>query len=59
MYEYLGTIITSDGRSDKEIPNRKRKANNVYYQFNKSILGKIEVAMKTKMVLVSTLTHGL
>ena len=64
MYEYLGTIITSDGRWDEEILNRKRKANSMYYQFNKTILGKKEVALKTKMqlyqsVLVPTLTYGM
>ena len=63
-YEYLGTIITSDGRCDEEILNRKRKANTVYYQFSKTIMGKKEVAVKTKMqlyksVLVPTLTYGM
>ena len=63
MYEYLGTIITSDGRWDEEILNSKRKANSMFYKFNKTILGE-KVVMKTKMqlypsVLVLTLAYGM
>jgi hypothetical protein len=62
--EYLGTLITSDGRWDEEILNRKRKASAAYYQFRNTIMGRKEVKIKIKMklyqsVLVPTLTYGM
>ena len=48
LFEYLEMIITCNGRYDEEIINRKRKANSMYYQFNKTIMGKKEITMKTK-----------
>ena len=47
QYSYLGVIITNDGRIDKEINNRIKKANQIYYEINDKILGKKEVEPKT------------
>ncbi|KAG8229497.1 hypothetical protein J437_LFUL010072, partial [Ladona fulva] len=41
-YEYLVTIVTSDGRYDEEILNRKRRAYAMYNHCNETILGKKE-----------------
>ncbi|KAG8223651.1 hypothetical protein J437_LFUL001758 [Ladona fulva] len=61
--EGLQNITINDGRYDEEILNKRRKANAIYYQFNKTIVGKKEVTIKTKMqlyqsVLVSTSLYG-
>jgi hypothetical protein len=40
QYSYLGVIITNGGRIDKEINNRIKKANQIYYEVNNTILGK-------------------
>jgi hypothetical protein len=44
---YLGVIFTNDGRIDKEINNRIKKANQIYYEINNALLGKKEVEPKT------------
>ena len=49
QYSYLGVIITNDGRIDKEINNRIKKANQIYYEINNMVLGKKEVDLKTKI----------
>jgi hypothetical protein len=59
----LGVIITNDGRIDKEINNRIKKANQIYYEINNAILGKKEVDPKTKIqiyksVHIPTLIYG-
>jgi hypothetical protein len=59
----LGVIITKDGRTDKEINNRIKKASQIYYQINNTILGKMEVDPKTqiqmyKNVHIPTLIYG-
>jgi hypothetical protein len=41
-YNYLGVIITNDGKTDKEINNRTKKANQIYYEINNTVLGKKE-----------------
>jgi hypothetical protein len=49
QYSYLGVIITNDGRIDKEISNRIKKANQIYYEINNTVLGKKKVDPKTKI----------
>ena len=46
---YLGVIITNAGRTDKEINNRMKKANQIYYEINNTVLGEKEVDPKTKI----------
>jgi hypothetical protein len=63
QYIYLGVIITKDGRIDKEINNRIKKASQIYYKINNTVLGKKEVDPKTKIqiyksVHIPTLTYG-
>jgi hypothetical protein len=63
QYSYLGVIITNDGRRDKEINNRIKKANQTCYEINNTVLGKKEVDSKTKIqiyksVHIPTLTYG-
>lgn len=48
-YQYLGTIISSDGKIDQEILNRTKKAVNAYYGINNTIVGKKEINNKTKL----------
>jgi hypothetical protein len=45
----LGVIITNDGRIDKEIKNWIKKANQIYYEINNTVLGKKEVDPKSKI----------
>ena len=47
-YNYLGTIIYHDGRIDREITNRVRKATNSYYVIYNTIFGKKEIEKRTK-----------
>jgi hypothetical protein len=59
----LGVIITNDGRIDKEINNRIKKANQIYYEINNMVLGKKKVDPKTKILIyrsvyILTLTYG-
>jgi hypothetical protein len=49
QYSYLGVIITNDGRTDKQINNRIKKANQIYYEINNTVLGKKEVDPTTKI----------
>ena len=49
QYSYLGVIITNDERTDKEINNRIKKANQIYYEINNTVLGKKEVDPTTKI----------
>ena len=54
MY-YLGTILSKDGRVDKEIQNRVRKAMNAYYAMSQTIFGKKEVNKTTKCRLYNAI----
>lgn len=62
-FEYLGTIISEDGKMDTEILSRSKKATQIYYQLNKTIFGKTEISTKTKnqiynAVAVPTMIYG-
>ena len=48
-YEYLGTIISRDGKIDQEVLNRTRKTTSAYYEICNTIVGKREISTKTKM----------
>jgi hypothetical protein len=59
----LGVIITNDGRIDKQNNNRIKKANQIHYEINNTVLGKKEVDPKTKIqiyksVHIPTSTYG-
>ena len=59
----MGVITTNDGRIDKDNNNRIKKANQVYYETNNTVLGKKEVDPKTKLqiyksVQIPTLIYG-
>ena len=62
-YTYLGVEISKDGKIEEEINNRIRKANNIYYQINNTVLGKKEMPNKTKLqvyktTILPTITYG-
>jgi hypothetical protein len=48
QYNYLGVIITNDGKN-RQINNRIKKANRIYYEINNTVLGKKEVDLRTKI----------
>ena len=59
----MGVIITNDGGIDKEITNWIKKANQIYYEINNTVLGKKEVDPKSKIqiyksVHIPTLIYG-
>jgi hypothetical protein len=60
--EYLGTIVTADGKTDEE-NHRVKKANQMYYQLANTIAGNKELKEDTKMricktVFIPTLLYG-
>ncbi|KAJ4445432.1 hypothetical protein ANN_07237 [Periplaneta americana] len=55
-YQYLGTIISSEGKIDQEILNRTKKSVNAYYGINNTIVGKKEINNKTKLQLFQSIT---
>jgi hypothetical protein len=62
-FEYLGTIVTADGKVDEEIEYRVKKANKIYYQLANTIVGIKELKVDTKMricktVFIPTLLYG-
>ncbi|KAI4461171.1 reverse transcriptase (rna-dependent dna polymerase) [Holotrichia oblita] len=61
-YEYLGSIITEDGRMDMDINNRIKKTNKIYYALNKTIIGKKEIDKNIKLkvynaIAIPTMTY--
>ena len=38
-FEYLGTVVTADGKTDEEINCRVQKANQIYYKLVNTIVG--------------------
>lgn len=55
-YEYLGTIISNDGKLDLEIANRTKKTSRIYYAINNTILGKREISQETKLHVYNAIT---
>lgn len=53
-FEYLGSILTSDGRIDQEILHRTKKGMSAYFQICNTIVGKKEISTKTKMQLYTS-----
>ena len=53
-YEYLGAIISSDGKIDAEIKNRTRKAMNIYHTINNTTIGKSEISQEAKMLIYNS-----
>jgi hypothetical protein len=59
----LLVVITNDGKIDKDINNRIKKANQIYYEINNTVLGKKGVDLQTKIqiyksVHIPALTYG-
>ncbi|MBJ5627121.1 hypothetical protein JGG67_23160 [Salmonella enterica subsp. enterica serovar Derby] len=48
-FSYLGTVISGDGKLDRELDNRICKAGKVCSQLYKTIFSKKEVSQKTKL----------
>ena len=42
-FEYLGAIVTADGKTDEEINRRVQKANQIFYQLANTIVGDKEL----------------
>ena len=62
-YEYLGSVISEDGKIDLDIANRINKSVKIYYALNKTVFGKREIDMKTKLrvynaIVVPILTYA-
>jgi hypothetical protein len=61
--EYLGTIVTADGKIDEEINHGLQKAKQIFYQLANTIVGNKELNEDTEMrvyktVFVPTLLYG-
>jgi hypothetical protein len=62
-FEYLGTVVIADGKTEEEIKHRVQKANQIYYQLENTIVGNKELKEDTKMricktVFIPTLLYG-
>ena len=55
QYKYLGTIFSGNGKINEESRNRIKLATNVYYQLNRTVIGKPEVSRKTKLQIYNTI----
>lgn len=53
-YEYLGSIISQDGKIDLDINNRLRKTNKTCYSLNKVIFAKRKIEKETKLRLYNS-----
>ena len=62
-FTYLGTVFTKNGKITREVQQRIKKATNVYYSINHTIISKKEITEKTKLQIYNsvykpTLTYG-
>ena len=48
-FEYLGTIVTADGKIGEEINHGLQKAKQIFYQLANTILGNKELKEDTEM----------
>ena len=55
QYKYLGTIFSNNGKINEEIKNRIKLTTNVYYQLNRTIIGKPEISRETKLQIYKTI----
>lgn len=55
-YDYLGSIVTNDGKIDAEITNRANKSTKVYYALNKTILGHRDIDIEVKIKIHNVVT---
>ena len=62
-FTYLGTVFNKKGKINREIQHRIKKATNIYYSINRTIISKKEITEKTKLQVYNsiykpTLTYG-
>lgn len=55
-YDYLGSILTEDGKIDRELSNRQNKSTIIYYSLNKTIWGHRDIDLETKIKIYNTIT---
>lgn len=55
-YEYLGSVMTEDGKIEAEITNRANKSTKIYYTMNKTILGHKNIDIDVKMKIHNAIT---
>ena len=55
QYKYLGTIFSNNGKINEEIKNRIKLTTNVYYQLNRTIIGKPKISRGTKLQIYKTI----
>lgn len=48
-FEYLSATLEENEKNEINLSNRIKKANNIYYAINKSIISKKEISRETKM----------
>lgn len=55
VFEYLGNVLTNDGKLDTEIAKRRQKASNIYHAINRTILKKREIEEKIKLAVYNVI----
>ena len=55
QFTYLGTVFQANGKITEEIKNRISKASNIYYQLNKTVIGKPEVGKEAKLQIYKSI----